>query len=950
MGIKPTPELIEAIVQRVPEGFIHRATLVNRLKTSNKNLTKQSSKVGRERDYFFDAARIRREDVRERANWSRPAFPPMTADGVLVEPTIAEQRDERQAQYAEQPDVLRLLEHFSRTSGYTRLADISAGDVPLTRQLIEQEVLREKDGFVYDPLRVSPGTIDELRRREGLREPHRRLIEMLDVRAGKTAPEDELIAAFGSDLYRELFSWGDFVAYVVPLKIKPYRVTWVRLANASADDAQKAAAEATKIKDEMWREALDESGDFVRPGAKEGSSLRSQVIARSYLLSAAAKRLGVHEETLIEAVEEGVIPAFIDPEEKLRLPADEVEAAYRDSAYSEQVAAFEEVRTRELAVVLGVSYSTIRNRLQRLEQNKRRPRWHDVRGKWGLPETLREFRKLLRERMLERRTTQTERADGDGTSLDYETIRAQAEADRERRRELRKRLLAAFPTWQHEGRSVQNIYLHVGPTNSGKTYHALNALAEAGSGWYLAPLRLLAFEIFDRLNERGVPCNLLTGEEYIPVPGALITAATVEMFNPNDSGRCVVIDEAHMLADPDRGWAWTRAFMETQSPEIRVISPPFARALVEQMSNAAGLRLTVVEHERLTPIRVAERYFNLRELPAKTILIAFSRQSVLHLKTELERMKRTVSVVYGNLPPEVRRKQAERFATGQTDICVATDAVGMGLNLPADYVVFYEVTKFDGKQNRVLMPSEVQQIGGRAGRYLYSEVGEVGATNKQDLKIIRQLFRTPPEPLTHAHVAPTVEDLEMIPGSLAERLMQWSMLQSIPEALRSAIKTADLTERIELAAMLTDQEVAQLGLAAAMRLINAPTRQNTRPYWYDCAQSILAHGTMPLPPTPPVEIINNYDLANAEASVACADIYLWLSRRPEFMRYAPDAPEVRIARGDWSQAIDGALLRRLDSARLCVSCGKPLPKGHRFRICDTCYAERREYVGDFFDE
>jgi hypothetical protein len=150
--------------------------------------------------------------------------------------------------------------------------------------------------------------------------------------------------------------------------------------------------------------------------------------------------------------------------------------------------------------------------------------------------------------------------------------------------------------------------------------------------------------------------------------------------------------------------------------------------------------------------------------------------------------------------------------------------------------------------------------------------------------------------------------------------------------------------------MLTDQEVAQLGLAAAMRLINAPTRQNTRPYWYDCAQSILAHGTMPLPPAPPPEIVNNYDLANAEASVACADIYLWLSRRPEFMRYAPDAPEVRILRGEWSQEIDGALLRRLDSARLCPSCGKPLPKGHRFRICDNCFAERRGYTSEFFDE
>jgi len=945
MTIRPTPELIEAIVQRVPEGFIHRSALVNRLRTSNKNLTKQAGKVGREHDYFFDHTRVTRDAVRERSNWSRPGFPNLAEDGTLPDPPIVEQIALRQDQLSNDSEIIRLLAHLGQTSGYMRLVDVSPDDAPLVHRLTERDILREKDGFVYDPLRISPGTVEELRRRDGLREPHGRLIALLDEKPGKTAPEEELIEAFGNDLYRELFSWGNFTAYVVLLKVKPYRVAWVRLRDANPDDALRAANDAVKIKDEAWQEALEEAGDFVRPGAKEGGSLRGQVIARSYILSAAAKRLGIHEETLTDAIEQGVIPSFTDPEEKMRLPADEVEAAYKDVQYGEQIAGLEVIRTREISVALEVSYSTVRSRLQKLGENKRRPRWQDVRGQWGLPETLREFRKLLREKVVERRSEQG--SDGERVVQDFATLRAQAEGERERRRELRKRLLAAFPTWQHEGRAAQQIYLHVGPTNSGKTYHALEALAEAGSGWYLAPLRLLAFEIFDRMNARGTPCNLLTGEEYIPIPGARITAATVEMFNPNESGRCVVIDESHMLADSDRGWAWTRAFMETQSPEIRVITPPFGRTLVEHMSSAAGLPLTVVEHERLTPIRVAERSWSLRELPSKTILIAFSRRSVLQLKTELERMKRTVSVVYGNLPPEVRRKQAERFATGQTDICVATDAVGMGLNLPADYVCFYEVTKFDGKQNRMLLPSEVQQIGGRAGRYGYSEFGEIGATNKQDLKIIKQLFNTVPEPLTHAHVAPTVEDLEMIPGSLAERLMQWSMLQSIPESLRSAIKTADLTERIELAAMLTNREVAQLGLAAAMRLINAPTRQNTRPYWYDCAQSILGHGTMPLPPKPPPDIANNYDLASAEASVSCADIYLWLSRRLEFMRYAPNAPEVRVSRADWSQEIDAALLRRLDSTQLCVNCGKPLPKGHRYRICETCFAERRGYADDF---
>src|SRR5205814_4964475 len=108
----------------------------------------------------------------------------------------------------------------------------------------------------------------------------------------------------------------------------------------------------------------------------------------------------------------------------------------------------------------------------------------------------------------------------------------------------------------------------------------------------------------------------------------------------------------------------------------------------------------VVEHERLAPIELAKDPWSLELMPNRTILVAFSRRVVLSLKTELEMLKRKVSVVYGNLPPEVRRRQADRFAEGKTEICVATDAVGMGLNLPADYVCFFETEKFDGKMMR----------------------------------------------------------------------------------------------------------------------------------------------------------------------------------------------------------------------------------------------------------
>jgi ATP-dependent RNA helicase SUPV3L1/SUV3 len=574
-----------------------------------------------------------------------------------------------------------------------------------------------------------------------------------------------------------------------------------------------------------------------------------------------------------------------------------------------------------------------------------KPRWGEIRGKWNLPGTLRDFRELYRQNREEwtsvRAEEKAERQRDEREQRERERIRRDEE--RRQRDELRARLLAAFPTWRHAGRADQRVLLHVGPPNSGKTYQALEALVQAGSGWYLAPLRLLAFEIFDRLNRQGIRCNLLTGEESIPVAGATITASTIEMFNPEHSGECVVIDEAQMLADPDRGWAWTRALMETQSPQIRVIGPPIARGLIEKLAGAASIPLEVIEHQRLSPIKIADKPWGLESLPERTILVAFSRRMVLQLKTELERYRRRVSVVYGNLPPEVRRKQADRFAEGQTEICVATDAVGMGLNLPADRVCFFEMEKFDGKMMRILTPGEVHQIGGRAGRFGLSTVGEIGATNRRNLKLLKQLYATDALVLTHARVAPVVDDLEMIPGSLSHRFAQWAELQSIPESLRGVVKPADIDERIALARLLSDEEVERLGLESAVRLVNAPTRESSRPYWLECAHSILSGEPMPLPPEAPSQIDNATDLEDVEQSIACGDIYLWLAHRPEFAYQAPDIEYVRTLRTEWSMSIDAALLRQLDTAPRCVNCHRPLPLGHRYTLCDSCFSHRNNY-------
>ena len=222
-----------------------------------------------------------------------------------------------------------------------------------------------------------------------------------------------------------------------------------------------------------------------------------------------------------------------------------------------------------------------------------------------------------------------------------------------------------------------------------------------------------------------------------------------------------------------------------------------------------------------------------------------------------------------------------------------------------------------------------------------STTGLNAAMSQRDLQIIRELYAQEPAELAFARVAPTVDDLEMIPGSLAEQLTQWAELKSIPAELRAVITTADMDERIELAKMLSDDEIERLGLASALQLVNAPTRKATRAYWQDCAYMILEGYQIPLPLEAPLPIKDGGDLDATEFSIACADIYLWLSRRREFSEFCEAHAQVREERREWSLSIDEALRRELNTARRCRACGALLPSRHRYRICENCFSRRR---------
>ncbi|KAF7721322.1 hypothetical protein EC973_004866 [Apophysomyces ossiformis] len=344
-------------------------------------------------------------------------------------------------------------------------------------------------------------------------------------------------------------------------------------------------------------------------------------------------------------------------------------------------------------------------------------------------------------------------------------------------RSLRKLSDLRFPSeWFPEARQMQRkIIMHVGPTNSGKTYQALQRLSEAQSGIYCGPLRLLAHEIYERMNAKGVGCNLLTGEEKREVsPYAPLTSSTIEMANLGRPMEVAVIDEIQMIADPNRGWAWTQALLGLKAKEIHLCGEPSVVPLIKRICESLSEEVVVNEYDRLTPVNVVEKSLNRdwSNIQKGDCVIAFSRTDIFKIKKVIEEETNfKCAVAYGALPPETRALQAKVFNDPDSgvDVLVASDAVGMGLNLNIKRVVFSTVTKFDGKNDRYISTPQLKQIGGRAGRFgtAYAS-GEVTTMKQADLSYVQHCMNAPVVPITMAGLQPTVDILELFAHQLPD--------------------------------------------------------------------------------------------------------------------------------------------------------------------------------------
>ncbi|PVG00040.1 P-loop containing nucleoside triphosphate hydrolase protein [Serendipita vermifera] len=402
--------------------------------------------------------------------------------------------------------------------------------------------------------------------------------------------------------------------------------------------------------------------------------------------------------------------------------------------------------------------------------------------------------------------------------------------------------------WHPVARQVQRkIILHVGPTNSGKTYHALRALAAAKYGCYAGPLRLLATEIFGRLNRGEIAptgadtskryprvCNLVTGEDIkIVDEDAGLISATVEMVPLTRKFDVVVIDEIQMLANAERGNAWTQALVGLNAEEIHLCGEESAVELVKKLVEPMGDEVIINRYTRLTPLEMelhALGSYNLNKIKPGDCLIAFSRKQIFawkHLIEEKSGLR--CAVVYGKLPPEVRAEQAAKF--NDTDekthqVLVASDAIGMGLNLKIKRVIFSTARKWNGHREVVLPLSEIKQIAGRAGRFGMhgkDSVGSVTSLLPFDHRIIAQALNTPVPELTSAILAPdhvTLTRLHRLLPTTPGLLQLFQLLMDLATC-QEPFRLTDYAKLLDAAAVV-DEACPTMTISTRATLAQAP--------------------------------------------------------------------------------------------------------------------------------
>ena len=276
----------------------------------------------------------------------------------------------------------------------------------------------------------------------------------------------------------------------------------------------------------------------------------------------------------------------------------------------------------------------------------------------------------------------------------------------------------------------------LGPTNTGKTYMAIETMLSFESGMIGFPLRLLAREVYDKVINKIDPSKvaLITGEEKIIPPNAKYYLCTVESMPIDKNLEFVAVDEVQMCVDHERGHIFTDRLLNLRGEKLTMLLG--SNTIKKIISNLNG-DIEFINKERLSKLSYVG-HKKISRIDRKSAIIAFSTEDVYAIAELIRRQKGGAAIVMGSLSPKTRNAQVELYQSGDVDFLVATDAIGMGINMDLDHVYFSNLKKFDGKKLRRLNLSEIGQIAGRAGRYLndgsFGITGDCSKINSEEVE------------------------------------------------------------------------------------------------------------------------------------------------------------------------------------------------------------------------
>ena len=330
----------------------------------------------------------------------------------------------------------------------------------------------------------------------------------------------------------------------------------------------------------------------------------------------------------------------------------------------------------------------------------------------------------------------------------------------------------------------------LGPTNTGKTHLAVERMCAHSSGMIGFPLRLLAREVYDRVVAiKGAhQVALITGEEKILPPDARWLLCTAESMPIDRDVSFVALDEAQLGADPERGHVFTDRLLHARGRDETMILGsealrPIVRALVPEAEIIGRPRFSTLSYAGATKIS---------RLPKRSAIVAFSAEEVYAVAEMLRRLRGGAAVVMGALSPRTRNAQVAMFQAGEVDYLVATDAIGMGLNMDVAHVAFASLRKFDGRRQRRLTTPEMAQIAGRAGRHQRDGTfGAItaegpGAFTPEEIAAIEGHHFPPLETVFWREGAPDFASVDALIASL-EAKPDHPRLRAAPEAIDLAV-------------------------------------------------------------------------------------------------------------------------------------------------------------------